>query len=74
MSKNFSAAVVAIMLFYTIGIIANSLIIEMIYDADTSELAIWSQNGAGHVFATIAGLSALISRKVYNWMKKENEK
>ena len=71
--KNFDKVLVSFGVFYVLGIIANSVIIELIYGCDTTELAIWSKNGAGHVFATIAGLSALISRKVYNWMKKENE-
>ena len=54
--------------FYFIGIVLNGVIVGKIFTCDITQVPIWSTEGI--TFASIAGLSALLAKKVYKWIKE----
>jgi len=58
----------ALACFYFVGIVANSIIVEMIWKTDMTQTPIWS--GAGFTFAIIAFFTYPLCKRVYEIANK----
>ncbi len=67
--NNFTAMALAIVSFYLVGIVVNSVVVEIIFNCDMTTTPIWS--GAGFFFATVAGISAFLAKEVYYFIEKD---
>lgn len=64
------SAFLAFVSFWLIGIVINSIIIRELFNTDPTQQPLWSL--AGFVYAIIAGITGILSLKIYKKISKEN--
>ena len=71
MEKKIVAAILAVGEFFIVGIVLNVVLIQEIYSCNAAEAHLWSQNGAGAVYAVIAGIAGIIAKKLFDKLSIE---
>ena len=66
---NFAAILLAVVVFYLVGIVVNSVVVEILFNCDMTKTPIWSVEG--FFFAASAGMSAFLAKKVYHFIKED---